>query len=955
MSVVAGQRYSGAWDDGSYRYDLVLGFTAVDRKHNVEGTTEWTHRSGLGDEKAGKTAVESWKGKLKRGKLHLQGYATRDPDGLIDKGKYELTLSKEAGALGADSLKGTCAGTEIALQREEGGDDGEPDLEAGGEPGQDAELSADEGDRPEPEEWGPEPEPEPEPAAGKPAERLAEALGIEFEAAREMIRDAKAGDADLRVKIRDAIGFEVAEPDIESRPVSIATGRSSVLTEAAQMKEQQELEDAAHARHHSPVGEDLRLIKLFASVRPRFFVLFFCLVPSLAGLREHESYHRVGQEYFAECRKQSLKPHKSVVDWIAACHLGICKILDGDPFSMLDLTVAAENAEGKTGPYYVPPEQLQAVLLAFGPVCGVADIQEVVLRGAIQSPAAALVAATMIEANSSIVSWDLSYNSAIEDVSALEALLGGLRKSLAVEELNLCRIWPSTPPELSMEFTQLLADAVRELPRLKTLRFSFKPTGKQDSGESDDGSRAGSRLSSVELGAMAGDGVGSDDVLLPLIDAIADSDTLGTIDIQHCELGKACGDVVDRMLRADALSEVPQLVSISVAHNAMFHGGMKRLAQAVMDNSTLTDLDVSANNGGPEAVAALCDALLTTQVVKLDLSLNNAGVPGTQSLIPLVKQGKLEELEYSYNGVGWKCGQQLLKACVEAPVLRELGLGGNGLTDTAGPTLIKLLGAHPVLRIVRVPNNQIGTRTCEAIVKKMEEHHHIKYVQIEPGSITREEVATELWKLNFRRCRQAHLPLPPPVGHSKIAAPNEHDSEQRARYLHGGWQLKAKRRRLLCSARCVCPRCCGRCAQRCSRCGECCVGCVGSICSCVGSCCRAIVSCLLCTSCRSCEKPEWCYNLKLRNVWYLLKRPKACMAALGRLLISPCVWCCSGGGACVDGAMAGFTRCGKGVRRRVLGEETDGWPLAEGRPVLASFEPGRTRAQACDPMLKFEQ
>ena len=57
MSVVAGQRYSGAWDDGSYRYDLVLGFTAVDRKHNVEGTTEWTHRSGLGDEKAGKSTV----------------------------------------------------------------------------------------------------------------------------------------------------------------------------------------------------------------------------------------------------------------------------------------------------------------------------------------------------------------------------------------------------------------------------------------------------------------------------------------------------------------------------------------------------------------------------------------------------------------------------------------------------------------------------------------------------------------------------------------------------------------------------------------------------------------------------------------------------------------------------------------------------------------------------------
>ena len=161
-----------------------------------------------------------------------------------------------------------------------------------------------------------------------------------------------------------------------------------------------------------PCGRGPQADQAFRLGSPTVFVLFFRLVllwPVFASTSLIVTA-TLRQEYFAECRKQSLKPHKSVVDWIAACHLGICKILDGDPFSMLDLTVAAENAEGKTGPYYVPPEQLQAVLLAFGPVCGVADIQEVVLRGAIQSPAAALVAATMIEANSSIVSWDLSYN-----------------------------------------------------------------------------------------------------------------------------------------------------------------------------------------------------------------------------------------------------------------------------------------------------------------------------------------------------------------------------------------------------------------------------------------------------------------------------------------------------------------------------------------------------------------
>ena len=40
------------------------------------------------------------------------------------------------------------------------------------------------------------------------------------------------------------------------------------------------------------------------------------------------------------------------------------------------------------------------------------------------------------------------------------------------------------------------------------------------------------------------------------------------------------------------------------------------------------------------------------------------------------------------------------------------------------------------------------------------------------------------------------------------------------------------------------------------------------------------------------------------------------------------------------------------------GVQEDGWPMAGGwrnrRPVLASFEPGRTMQQACDPNIYFE-
>ena len=42
------------------------------------------------------------------------------------------------------------------------------------------------------------------------------------------------------------------------------------------------------------------------------------------------------------------------------------------------------------------------------------------LLNTIQSPAAAAVAASLIEANSSIVCWDLSYNAAIEGQFSME-------------------------------------------------------------------------------------------------------------------------------------------------------------------------------------------------------------------------------------------------------------------------------------------------------------------------------------------------------------------------------------------------------------------------------------------------------------------------------------------------------------------------------------------------------
>lgn len=49
---------------------------------------------------------------------------------------------------------------------------------------------------------------------GKPAERLAAALGIEFSEARSMIRKAKGGNVKVSLEIKEAIGFEVEMDDV---------------------------------------------------------------------------------------------------------------------------------------------------------------------------------------------------------------------------------------------------------------------------------------------------------------------------------------------------------------------------------------------------------------------------------------------------------------------------------------------------------------------------------------------------------------------------------------------------------------------------------------------------------------------------------------------------------------------------------------------------------------------
>ena len=68
----------------------------------------------------------------------------------------------------------------------------------------------------------------------------------------------------------------------------------------------------------------------------------------------------------------------------------------------LSLSVSFSLSVSLSGEFHVTAEQLKAVLLAFGAVCGSGKLPGLVLSRAVQSPESALVAAEFIASNSSI-------------------------------------------------------------------------------------------------------------------------------------------------------------------------------------------------------------------------------------------------------------------------------------------------------------------------------------------------------------------------------------------------------------------------------------------------------------------------------------------------------------------------------------------------------------------------
>eukprot|EP00434_Breviolum_minutum_P044734 symbB.v1.2.039995.t1/scaffold6922.1/size14591/1 len=144
---------------------------------------------------------------------------------------------------------------------------------------------------------------------------------------------------------------------------------------------------------------------------------------------------------------------------------------------------------------------------------------------------------------------------------------------------------------------------------------------------------------------------------------------------------------------AEALKQNSSLTNLILVNVNIGDEGAKALAQALEQNSTLTLLNLWKNNIGPEITKALAAALKqNSTLTKLILEDNNIGPEGAKALAEALKQNSsLTSLNLRANNIGPEGVEALAEASKQNSSLTSLNLINNNIGDDEGAKAMEMI------------------------------------------------------------------------------------------------------------------------------------------------------------------------------------------------------------------------------------------------------------------------
>ncbi len=147
-----------------------------------------------------------------------------------------------------------------------------------------------------------------------------------------------------------------------------------------------------------------------------------------------------------------------------------------------------------------------------------------------------------------------------------------------------------------------------------------------------------------------------------LAEALKVNKSLTSLDLRANNIGAEGAKAL-----AQALKKNKSLTSLNLWNNNIGAAGAKAIAQALQENKSLTSLELRNNNIGDEGAKAIAQALQgNKRLTYLDIGDNNIGVEGAKEIAQALKENKsLTSLRLEYNNIGGDELTSQIKALIE--------------------------------------------------------------------------------------------------------------------------------------------------------------------------------------------------------------------------------------------------------------------------------------------------
>ena len=195
-------------------------------------------------------------------------------------------------------------------------------------------------------------------------------------------------------------------------------------------------------------------------------------------------------------------------------------------------------------------------------------------------------------------------------------------------------------------------------------------------------------------------------------EVVGQNSSLTNLDLSANDIGHTGAGSLSQALTVNS-----SLTNLDLSWNSIGHTGAASLSQALTVNSSLTNLDLSRNSIGHTGAAPLSQALtVNSSLTNLYLRRNRIGDTGAASLSQaLTVNSSLTNLDLSRNSIGETGAESLSQALTVNSSLTNFDLSWNLIGDTGAVSLSQFLTVNSSLTNLDLSGNRIGGTGAESL------------------------------------------------------------------------------------------------------------------------------------------------------------------------------------------------------------------------------------------------